>query len=347
MSAPAQSSTRQKRRSGLLFALAAAAALAFLLVRNGESWLRSILLYLSRAGWARRIVTGFPPAWAVAGRFVAGESLDEAIATSRAINKEGMGVALDFLGESVNSAAEAADARDQILGLVDAIAASQVDGYVSVKLSQLGLKVDENLAFENVRQIVRRAHEHGLRVRIDMEESQLVDITLDIYRRLRDAEGLSNVGVVIQSCLYRSDDDVRRLMDEGAWVRLVKGAYKEPPSVAWPEKSATDAAYARQAEMMLGACAMDGGAVAAIATHDDRLIDKTIRFAERHHVDPARFEIQMLYGIRRELQRALIAQGWQVRVYVPYGTAWYPYFMRRLAERPANLWFFVSNFFKA
>ena len=180
-----------------------------------------------------------------------------------------------------------------------------------------------------------------------MEESALVDITLDIFRRLRFDEGYENVGVVIQSCLYRSDEDVRRLIEEGAWVRLVKGAYKEPPSVAYAQKADTDAAYKRQMEALLDDSARARGASLAIATHDDKLIDAAIAYARRHNLSPRLFEFQFLYGIRREKQRELVAQGWQVRIYVPYGTAWYPYFMRRLAERPANLWFFVGNFFRA
>jgi proline dehydrogenase len=332
----------------LALALAAAAALAtvLLLALRAEAWLRSLLLYLSHAGWARRLVTGFLPAWALARRFVAGESVDEAIAAARRLQAEGLAVTMDYLGESVTDPREAADARDHILLLLDRIQAAGVDGYVSVKLSQLGLLLDENLALENLRLLLERARRYGRRVRIDMEESRLVDITLDIYRRLRFDEGFDNVGVVIQAMLYRSDADVARLVEEGAWVRLVKGAYKEPPSVAYPAKADTDAAYVRQMQQMLSAEARARGVHLAIATHDDKLIDAAVAFARAHSIPPAAFEFQMLYGIRREQQRALAAQGWQVRVYVPYGTAWYPYFMRRLAERPANLWFFVANYFR-
>ena len=327
--------------------LAAAAGAGYLVYRNGETWLRSLLLYLSRMQLARRVVTRFPPAWAVASRFIAGESVDEAIAVTRQLNAKGMSAALDYLGESVSDACEAAAARDQILYLLQRVHESGVEAYVSVKLSQLGLKVDENLALGNLRMLLTEARTLGLRIRIDMEESALVDTTLDLYRRLRFGEGFDNVGVVIQSYLHRSEEDVRRLVDEGAWVRLVKGAYKEPPSVAYPQKSDVDAAFVRLAELLLSDDARQHGAHLAAATHDDTMIAAVQRYAAAHNLPKDAFEFQLLYGIRRERQEQLVAQGYRVRVYVPYGTAWYPYFMRRLAERPANLWFFVSNFFRA
>jgi proline dehydrogenase len=324
---------------------------------RGETWLRSILLYLSGAAWARTIVTGFGPAWSVASRFVAGESVDEAMAATRQLHADGLRVALDYLGESVTDAGEAIHARDQILTLIDRIGAESADGYVSVKLSQLGLKIDENLALENLRAILQRARAHNCRVRIDMEESALVDITLDLYRRLRaevdggaarSAAGAGDtVGIVIQSALYRTDADAAELVEEGAWVRLVKGAYKEPATIAYPAKKDVDQAFVRQARLLLSAQARAQGVRVAIATHDDAMINAVIAYARANGIRPEEFEFQMLYGVRRERQRELVAQGWPVRVYVPYGTAWYPYFMRRLAERPANLWFFVSNFFRA
>ncbi len=327
--------------------LAATAGAGYLVYRNGEAWLRSLLLYLSRMKLARQIVTGFPPAWAVASRFVAGESVDEAITAARQLNARGMTAALDYLGESVSDASEAAAARDQILFLLQRIHESGVEAYVSVKLSQLGLKVDENLAFANLRALLTQASTFGLRIRIDMEESALVDTTLDLYRRLRFGEGFDNVGIVIQSCLYRSEEDVRKLVAEGAWVRLVKGAYKEPPAIAYAQKAGTDAAFVHLAELLLSEEARARGAHLAAATHDDAMIAAVQRYAIAHNLLGDAFEFQLLYGIRRERQEQLVSQGHRVRIYVPYGTAWYPYFMRRLAERPANLWFFVSNFFKA
>jgi len=337
----------QPRRGGGLLLLLLAAASVLVLYRNGESWLRSLLLYLSRAGWARAMMTGFPPAWLVAKRFVAGETVDEAMSAAQELNSRGLLVTLDFLGESVQDAAEANAACEQILYLLDRMHAVGIDANVSLKLSQLGLKIDENLAVNNLRRILTRARQYGRRVRVDMEESAVVDVTLDIYRRLRDGEGFTNVGVVIQSYLFRSEEDVRRLIAEGAWVRLVKGAYKEPADVAYAEKADVDAAFVRLTEMMLSDAARANGVYLAVASHDDKMIDATQRYARQHNIPPDAYEFQLLYGIRRERQAELVSQGHRVRIYVPYGAAWYPYFMRRLAERPANLWFFVSSFFKA
>jgi proline dehydrogenase len=334
-----------RTRSFILFSIVWALA-AFAIALRGEQWLRSILIYLSRASWARTIVTNFPPAWAVASRFVAGESVDQAIAVARKLKGEGIDSTIDYLGEAVRTANEANDARDHILALLDEIHASGMDAYVSVKLSQLGLGIDENLALANLRLLLERARSHGLRLRIDMEESALTEITLDIYRKMRLSEGFANVGIVIQSSLYRSDDDLRRLIDEGAWVRIVKGAYKEPASVAYPAKADVDKAYVRHTQMLLGDAARKNGVRAAIATHDPAMIDAALGWVRQNHISPADFEFQMLYGIAREKQRELVAQGYRVRLYIPYGTAWYPYFMRRLAERPANLWFFVSALFR-
>jgi proline dehydrogenase len=337
----------RKRGGGTgLLALLAVAGGGFLLYRNGETWLRSLLLYLSRAGWARSLVTGFPPAWLVASRFVAGESVDEAVEATRQLNARGLMATLDYLGESVKAPSEANAARDQILYLLDRIDAAHIDSNVSLKLSQLGLNIDENLAVNNLRLILQRARQYNRRVRIDMEESALVDVTLDIYRRLRFGEGFDNVGVVIQAYLFRSEGDVKQLVEEGAWVRLVKGAYKEPPDIAFALKADTDANMVRLAEMMLSDEARRKGVYLAVASHDEAIISATNDLARRMGVTKQEYEFQLLYGIRRDLQESLVEQGCRVRIYVPYGTAWYPYFMRRLAERPANLWFFVSNLFK-
>ncbi|RMG96048.1 MAG: proline dehydrogenase [Chloroflexi bacterium] len=308
--------------------------------------MRYILLYLSRASWARHIVTQWPIAWQVASRFVAGEDIESAMMAARELNNRGMCVTLDFLGESVTNREEAIAAREEILRLLDEIERVGVDANVSVKLSQLGLKTDEALALENVRILLERAKRYGNKIRIDMEESPLVDTTLRIYRRLRYEYGFENVGVVIQAYLYRSEADVRQLVQEGAWIRLVKGAYAEPPEVAFPNKADTDANFVRLMQMLLGEEARERGVYAAIATHDEKMIDATIEYVKKHGVPRDGFEFQMLFGIRRDLQESLVQQGYRVRIYVPYGTAWYPYFMRRLAERPANLWFFVSNLFR-
>jgi proline dehydrogenase len=184
-------------------------------------------------------------------------------------------------------------------------------------------------------------------VRIDMEDSPLVDTTLEIYRTLRDADGLSNVGVVIQAYLHRSEADVRRLVEEGGWVRLCKGAYAEPADVAFANKADTDANFVKLTQMMLSDEARANGVYLGVATHDEKMIQATIDYANAHQIPPTTYEFQMLYGIRRELQESLVQRGYRMRIYVPYGAAWYPYFVRRLAERPANLWFFISNFFRA
>ncbi|MCB8953680.1 MAG: proline dehydrogenase family protein [Ardenticatenales bacterium] len=285
-------------------------------------------------------------AWAVASRFVAGEAVQAAMSASKALNDQGMSVTLDFLGESVADATQARAARDEIARLLDEIAAAGVNANVSLKLTQLGMQIEPQMAEENLRYLLERARQHGNRIRIDMEDSPWTDTTLQIYRSVRDSAGLDNTGVVIQSYLYRSEADVARLIQEGAWVRLCKGAYAEPAAVAFPKKVDTDANYVRLMQMLLSEEARERGVYAGIATHDDNMINATIAYAQDNNIPPTAFEFQMLYGIRRERQLALVRQGYQMRVYVPYGTAWYPYFMRRLAERPANLWFFVSNFFR-
>ena len=326
----------------LLF-LAIAAILAY---KFGERWLRNLLIYLSHATWARNIVENLQFARTVARRFVAGESTDEAMAATRTLNSRGMTVTLDFLGESVSDRAIAVSARDEILRLLDRIEEDGLDANVSVKLSQLGLRIEKGLALDNMRQILARASQYGNKVRIDMEESELVDTTLDIYHRLQDQYQFQNVGIVIQSYLYRSEADVTQLIDEGAWVRLCKGAYAEPPDIAFADKSDTDASYVKLTNMMLSDHAREKGVYLGVATHDENMIKATKAYAAIHQIDPDQYEFQMLYGIRRDMQEKLVKDGYSLRIYVPYGTAWYPYFVRRLAERPANMWFFIRNFFK-
>ncbi len=319
---------------------------ALLLYRFGGTWLHRILLYLSTAVWARRIVTDLPPARAVARRFVAGENRAEALATARELNAKGMLVALDFLGESVTTVAEANAARAEILNLFAAIDETGVEAYVSVKLSQLGLRIDPELALDNMRQLLTEAKKFNKKVRIDMEETAVTDITLAIYRKLRHTHGFDNVGIVIQAYLYRTEADAQQLIDEGAWVRLCKGAYAEPATLAFPQKADTDANYVKLTKAMLSEKAQQNGFQLAIASHDEAMIQAAIDYAQENNIPPSAYEFQMLYGIRRDLQEKLVRDGYQMRIYVPYGSAWYPYFMRRLAERPANLWFFASNLLK-
>ena len=315
-------------------------------ILRGEQWLKRILIYLSHASWVRQIATSLPLAKKVSRRFVAGETIDEAMATALAINNRGMTVSLDYLGESVTDAEESELARDEILRLLDHISSLKLDANVSVKLTQLGLRIDPGLALKNLGEILERASNYNNRVRIDMEESELVDATLDIYRVLRDESGFDNVGVVIQSYLYRSDEDVQQLISEGAWIRLCKGAYAEPAEIAYPDKADTDSSYIKLTEMMLSSEARQNGVYLGIATHDEKMIHSTLEYTREQGIQTDEFEFQMLFGIRRNLQDDLTRQGYQVRIYVPYGTAWYPYLVRRLAERPANMWFFVSNLLK-
>lgn len=316
---------------------------AGLLYWFGESWLRHLLLYLSTAEWARNMVSSLPVARTVARRFVAGETIDDAVAVTGQLNGRGMHVTIDYLGESVSTLAEAQAARDEILRLLDRIAEEELDATVSIKLSQLGLKIDPEKTYDFVCSLVDKASTLNNRIRIDMEESAVVDVTFDIYRRLRFHEGFDNVGVVVQSYLYRTERDVASLIDEGASVRLCKGAYMEPADVAFPVKKDNDDNFVRLMQMMLSDKARSNGSYLGVATHDENMIAATKSYAQKEQINSSEFEFQMLYGIRRDLQDALVEQGYQVRVYVPYGTAWYPYFVRRLAERPANLWFFLSN----
>lgn len=313
------------------------------MARFGERWLRLLLIALSHSASARRIISSMPITQRVASRFVAGETMEDAIQAAHTLAQKGMWVTMDFLGEHVSNADEAIAAREEIARLLRRIAQSNLpDAYVSVKLSQLGMRISEELVMENMRQLLAEAQRLNLRIRIDMEESQVTDQTLRIYRTLR--QEYANVGVVIQAYLRRSTDDVRQLVAEGAWVRLCKGAYAEPATVAFPDKKDTDAHFVTLMEMMLSEQARANGVYLGVATHDAKMIEATLSYVRKHQIPAQAFEFQMLYGIRRDLQESLVAQGYRVRVYVPYGAAWYPYFVRRLAERPANLWFFISNF---
>lgn len=302
--------------------------------------LRRLLLYLSQAGWARALVTRFFLARRVARRFVAGESLDEAIAVAHDLNTQGLLVTLDYLGESVKHADDTQPVVAMYLELLDRIHAGSLDASVSLKLTHMGLDISEDLCMTNVRHILTRAQEKGdIPVTIDMESSDYTDVTLRFYRTLRDEYGFANVGTVIQSALRRSDDDMRDLAAEGARIRLVKGAYLEPEAVAYPDKANVDAAFKRQTTAY--ADHLDT-AYLELGTHDEAMIAAALA------LDPPkeRYEIQMLYGIRQSRQLELAAAGYQMRVYVPFGEAWYPYFMRRLAERPANLGFFLRSLFR-
>jgi proline dehydrogenase len=320
--------------------------------REEGTLLRAILLYLSKATWARSIVTGWGFARRASARFVAGDHLEAAITAVQALGARGMHATLDHLGEHVTTAAEARGATDDYLVILDRICSAGVRSNASLKLSQLGLEVDDALCRDNLRRIVAKGSDCGVFIRIDMEDSSTVDRTLAIYRNLA-AEGLTNVGLVLQAYLYRTEDDLRALLAEGARIRLCKGAYNEPASVAFPKKADVDRNYDRLVAMMLDATRQRGGESlpsdgrtpppAAIATHDPRRITFARQEAERLGLPRQALEFQMLYGIRSDLQQALTLEAYPVRIYVPYGREWYPYYVRRLAERPANLWWFLTN----
>jgi proline dehydrogenase len=268
-----------------------------------------------------------------ASRFVAGETLDECVSALRKLNDQGLHANTTLLGEGVLEPAATERVVAAYAEIVDRIAAEGLRANVALKLTHLGLEIDEELAYANLATLLDK----GSFIRIDMEQSQFVDATLRIYRRLREA-GYDNVGTVLQAYLYRTPDDLDSLLPLAPNLRLVKGAYLEPPDVAYPRKADVDAMYARLAERMLS-----GGGYTAVATHDESLIDHVIAYAERNSIGHDRFELQMLYGVRQQLQLDLARRGYKVLVATPYGPEWYPYLMRRLGERPANLLFFLKN----
>jgi proline dehydrogenase len=272
-------------------------------------------------------------------RFVAGETLDEALAALEKLQAAGFRTTVDVLGEAVTSIDAARTAADAYLATLDALAARGLDRNVSVKLSQMGLGLGELVCRENMSRILARAAEVEAFVRIDMEDHSTTDATLAVWRDLRPLNaGRGDSGVVIQTALRRSPDDVEALIAEGARIRLCKGAYVEPAAVAYPDKADVDAAY----EQLMTRLLRDG-TFPALATHDERLIARAVAQSRAEGIGPDRFEFQMLYGVRRDLQERLLKAGFGVRVYVPFGTQWYPYFMRRLAERPANVAFLLRN----
>jgi len=306
--------------------------------------LRSFLLYLSNARWTRRAITGFAFARRAAGRFIAGETADDAVRAVRELNASGITATVDYLGENALAEADAVRAASAYLTVLERMAAAGARSHASLKLTQIGLDLSEGLCVDNLRRIAKRARAWETFVRVDMEGSDYTERTLNIVRTLKHEQGFDNVGVVIQAYLYRSQHDIAELIGEGVRVRLCKGAYREPPDRAYPRKRDVDANFMRLARMLLDAAAKStDGPYPAFATHDQRLIAAVKAYAAQQGAPGAAYEFQMLYGIRRDLQRSLVREGHNVRVYVPYGGEWYPYFMRRLAERPANLWFFLSN----
>jgi proline dehydrogenase len=292
---------------------------------------------LARSGVLKKMASryGMRHPTSFARRFIAGETVEEAIEAARALEAKRLHLTLDLLGESVTSLDTADAATREYLAVIDAVTRSGIEPNISLKLTQLGLDVDKASAVDNLRKILERAEPAGFFVRIDMENSPYTDVTLEIFETLWQ-QGYRQIGIVLQSALHRSERDLQRITALGARVRLVKGAYKEPKSVAYQTKSDVDAAYARMMRTVLST-----GHYPAIATHDPVMIDLAKQVAREHNLAADQFEFQMLYGVRRDLQTSLVKEGYRVRVYVPFGREWFPYFMRRLGERPANIAFVV------
>ncbi len=300
-----------------------------------EQMMRSVLLSLAKNRSANRLAKRYGLHLG-AQRFVAGETIDRAIATVRQLNSNGITATLDHLGEFVSDEREAVESTDFCLRTLDAIAVAGVQATLSVKMTQMGLDIRRDLCMHNMRRILSAAKDHGLRVNIDMEDFSRCQVTLNIFDQLR--QDYDNVDTVLQAYLYRSFDDAVRLGTEGAHIRVVKGAYKEPASVAYPDKADVDANYVKMVESLLL-----GSGFVAIATHDEQIIERCKLFIGKHQLSSDKYEFQMLYGIRTDLQHRLVQEGYPLRIYVPYGNDWYGYFMRRLAERPANVGFVLRG----
>jgi len=302
---------------------------------------RSALIYLSRQEGLKEFAARFSLFKKLTTRFIAGETIEEAIAAIREVNAHGCTASFDHLNEGVTNAKATEAEVTEYLNVLARIDDTGIKSNVSIKLTQFGLEIDPELAYRNARRIVEDAKRRGNFVRVDMEGSNVTQVTLDIFNRLRSEFALNDVGIVVQSYLYRTREDVAALLKIPARIRLCKGAYNEPAEVAYPQKKDNDDNYVRVMQMLLGS-----GVYHGIATHDPKMIDATIDFTQREGIGKDAFEFQMLYGIRRDLQEQLARDGYGMRVYVPYGKHWYPYFMRRLAERPANIWFVLKNLWK-
>jgi len=316
---------------------------------------RSLFILLSKVNWAQKLIMNWEIARRMATRFVAGDTLEDAIKAIQVLNSTGIYATLDHLGENTETPADAEAATQAILSMITAIDSNQVQSNVSIKLSQIGFSLDEKLCENNLRTILTYAKSKDLFIRIDMEDSSTVDRTIALYKKMRQ-EGFDRVGLVIQSYLYRSEADVKDLLKLNTPIRICKGAYQEPASVAFPQKKDVDDNYDKIVALLMEGSLAAGSLpdrkngcnppIPGIATHDEKRIEYTRKYAEKIRLSLDAFEFQMLYGIRRDLQQDLVKRGYHVRIYVPYGTQWYPYFMRRLAERPANIWFIMSNLFR-
>jgi proline dehydrogenase len=302
---------------------------------------RSALIWLSRHEGLKDFATRFRYFKKLTTRFVAGDTIDDVVPIIQELNAENITASFDHLNESVESSVEAENEVAEYLNILAKIDERRIRSNVSIKLTQFGLGIDPELAYRNARRVVEEAHRRGNFVRVDMEDSSVTQATIDIFKRLRAEFGLDDVGIVLQSYLYRTLADAEDLLKLPARIRICKGAYNEPPEVAFPEKKDVDANYVKVTQLLLSS-----GVYHGIATHDPKMIDAAIDFATREGIGREKYEFQMLYGIRRDLQRQLARDGFNLRIYVPYGKHWYPYFMRRLAERPANIWFVLKNLAK-
>lgn len=296
---------------------------------------KALFFALSRSKALKRLASkyGMATADSFARRFIAGETIEEAIRDARALQERGLLLTLDYLGESVSTIDEASAATREYVRLIDVIVASGIERNISLKLTQLGVDVDRATCVDNLRRILDPANKYGFFVRIDMENSPYTAVTLEVFETLWQLE-YRNVGLALQAALHRTEQDIERMIALGARVRLVKGAYKEPPTAAFQKKADVDAAFRRLMHTLL-----ERGTYPAIATHDEALIAETRAFAATRNIARDRFEFQMLYGIRRDLQAWLVTEGYRLRIYLPFGRQWFPYFMRRLGERPANVSF--------
>jgi proline dehydrogenase len=319
--------------------------------------LRSFLIYLSKAAWAQKLVTSWSFAWWAASRFVAGETIQDAIRVVRELNARGINATLDQLGEHTSSVEEANTSANAIASVLNEINKAGIKANVSIKLTQIGMALDEEICRQNLVRILEHAKHNCNFVRIDIEDTPYTDVTISIYKTLLERGFTTRqIGMAVQSYLYRAEADVRSLLELGTRLRLVKGAYREPADKAYPKKADTDANYDLLTKILIdGALRIESNTLSedgrippipAIASHDEKRIEFAKQYADKVGLPKNAIEFQMLYGIRRDLQEQLVRAGYPVRVYIPFGREWYPYFMRRLAERPANIWFFVSNFFR-
>jgi proline dehydrogenase len=307
------------------------------------SMLRSAFIALSQNSTLRRFSEDSSLGRKMSSRFVAGMQVEEVLDAAEHLNTHGIAATLDSLGENIHTPDEARQSADVYHHLLDAIRERKLDANISVKLTQMGMDLDPALAEGIVRELTRHAGEVDSFLRVDMEGTAYTQATIDMVRRVHNEAGnQGRVGVVIQAYLYRSQADIQGLLQDGIRIRLCKGAYKEPPDLAFPEKADVDRNFVKLAEILVSSWVYHG-----IATHDEAMIEATKRFVRERGIAPAAFEFQMLYGVRRDLQKSLVDEGYNMRVYIPFGTEWYPYFMRRLAERPANVLFLAKNFLRS